>query len=528
VSYRAAYAVPLAWVLDWNVDMRRLSFVLLLVATPAFAQVPGESSFAKTVAPFIDEHTLVVARMDATRADVETILKLASTVIGNGEEAAEAKEIIRSAFKQFIKLGGKDVFVTYGPGDFPHAPCLITPAPADESTRKQMAAVLAIPFKYSGVTADSVVLHDCVCVGTSDALAVLKSRKAVARPELIAALDVGAGDVMQIAFAMSAEAKKIHEQVSPTLPTELGGGGIQKITRGMKWMALTVGPGPKMPAKWITECTNPQAAQDLREVERHVGELAANTILKIDGTDPGAAKRVAGIFDHATSTQEGPRLTTNWELATAFLEAMKRPEGAPADRMRSANNLKQLMIALHNYHDAHGHFPTDVRDKDNKPLLSWRVLILPYMDHEHLYKQFKLDEPWDSENNKKLIEKMPKPLRSPRQAATLKDSTTYLAPLGKGFMWDEPNGLKITQITDGTSNTIALVEADDERAVIWSKPEDITIDSKNPIAGLLGHYTDGFQAAMADGSVRWFKKGLDPVAQWAWFTRSGGEVVDNK
>src|SRR5262249_47427119 len=159
-------------------------------------------------------------------------------------------------------------------------------------------------------------------------------------------------------------------------------------------------------------------------------------------------------------------------------------------------------------------------------LLSWRVQILPYIEQEELYKKFRLNEPWDSEHNKKLIKLIPKILRSPRQAGELRDRTTYLAPLGKGLMWDEPNGVKITQITDGTSNTIALVESDDERAVIWSKPEDITIDPKNPIAGLLGHYGEGFYAALADGSVRFMKKSIDPAALWGLFTRAGGEVPD--
>jgi hypothetical protein len=93
-------------------------------------------------------------------------------------------------------------------------------------------------------------------------------------------------------------------------------------------------------------------------------------------------------------------------------------------------------------------------------------------------------------------------------------------------MWDDPKGLPISKITDGTSNTIALVETGDDRAVIWTKPEDITIDPKDPLAGLLGHYGEGFHAAMADGSVRFVKKSVDPKALWALFTRASGDSVD--
>jgi hypothetical protein len=508
--------------------MRRLSVLALLFAAPAFAQPPGEvRSFAQTVAPFIDEHTLVVVRVDVTRVDLDPIFKVVAALLGDGDEVGEGVTAVRAWVKEFTKRGGNDVFLTYGAGDYPNLPCLIAPAPADEASRKALAELLLLAFKETGKDADWALLHGCLCVGTKEALAVAKARKAVARPELTAAIDAGKEGVAQLAFALSAEAKKIHEQVAPILPAELGGGGIQKITRGMRWMAVTVGAGPKMPAKWITEAASPEAAQDLKAVEALAQQAALSQLLKGDGaTDAGFRQRVNTLIDRHTTTLEGSRLTAEWELATTLLEAVKIPEGPPAERARSANNLKHLLLALHNYHDTYGHFPTDVRDKEGKPLLSWRVQILPFIEQDDLYKQFKLDEPWDSEHNKKLIKSMPKVLRSPRQAEAIKDRTTYLAPLGKGLMWDEPKGLKITQIADGTSNTIALVEADDERAVVWTKPEDITIDPKKPIAGLLGHYGEGFYVALADGSVRFVKKSIDPAILWGLFTRSGGESPD--
>ena len=501
----------------------RVALVGLVLAAPAFAQPVGRATFAATAAPFIDEHTLVVVRADLTRVDVETVLKLGRAVAGEDSDVATAADEVRAWVREFGRRGGRDVFVTYGPADFPHLPCFLVPAPA-EATRKPLAQLFLDLYKLAGKEADWLVRDGCVCVGPKDSLAVVRARKPVARPDLAAAIDAGADGVFQVAFALSADGKKIFEQVSPTLPVELGGGGIRKVTRGMKWTALVVGPGPKMPAKWITECASPEAAGDLKEVERRDRQAVAGELLRAGG-GPGAG-RPAGLFDDARTTQDGARLTIEWDLAPALLAALHRPTGPPADRIRSANNLKQLMIALHSYHDVNGHFPADIRDKDGKPLLSWRVEILPYIEQQNLYKQFKLDEPWDSEHNKKLVDKMPRTLRSPRQAAALKDRTTYLAPLGKGLVWDEPKGLKITQITDGTSNTIALVETDDDRAVVWSKPEDITIDRQNPATGLLGHYGDGFQAAMADGSVRFVPKGMDPAKLWALFTRAGGEAVD--
>src|SRR6478735_7398561 len=90
----------------------------------------------------------------------------------------------------------------------------------------------------------------------------------------------------------------------------------------------------------------------------------------------------------------------------------------------ASNNLKQIALAWHNYEAANGCLPNDVTDGKGKPILSWRVLILPYIEEEGLYKGFKLDEPWDSENNKKLIDAMPK-LFAPVRGKTDPGMTFY-------------------------------------------------------------------------------------------------------
>ena len=85
-----------------------------------------------------------------------------------------------------------------------------------------------------------------------------------------------------------------------------------------------------------------------------------------------------------------------------------------AASMSSQNSLKQIGLAMHNYHDNTGYLPPATSySEDGKPLLSWRVLILPYMEQGELYKQFKLDEPWDSPHNIQLVERMPKVFQHP-------------------------------------------------------------------------------------------------------------------
>ncbi len=194
-----------------------------------------------------------------------------------------------------------------------------------------------------------------------------------------------------------------------------------------------------------------------------------------------------------------------------------------ARRMSSLNNLKQIALATHNYHDTFNRFPDQgAKAKDGKPLLSWRVHLLPFMEGSELYDKFHLDEPWDSEHNKKLIDQMPAVYRAP--GSRLTNKTHYLAPLGEGVGFESGEKIGFASITDGTSNTIMVVEASEERAVIWTKPDDYEIDLENPTKGLTGLRPGGFQVALFDGSVRFISQNVDAATLKAMFTRAGGEV----
>jgi hypothetical protein len=204
-----------------------------------------------------------------------------------------------------------------------------------------------------------------------------------------------------------------------------------------------------------------------------------------------------------------------------------QPAGRTKSVMQSVNDLKQVGLAMHNYHDANGQFPTQaLRDKQGKPLLSWRVAILPYIEQEPLYKEFHLDEPWDSEHNKKLIAKMPPLYHGPNANLAAEGKTTYLVPVGPDTIFPAGgDGMRMAAITDGTSNTILAVEAADERAAVWTKPDDLPVDPKEPLKGLTRPGQDGFLALMADGSTRYLRATIDPKKLAALFTRAGGEPV---
>ena len=197
-----------------------------------------------------------------------------------------------------------------------------------------------------------------------------------------------------------------------------------------------------------------------------------------------------------------------------------------AAKKKSANNLKQLALGMINWHDANGRFPPLPQHiKNAKPLYSWRVDILPYIEEYKLYREFKWNKPWDSEHNKKLLDKMPRIFAPVTGEAKVKNKTHYQMIVGAGAIVDDVTKKnRIEDITDGLSNTIMIVEA--EEAVPWTKPEDVTYDPKKPLPRFGGLFKDGFHAAFADGSVRFIKTGVDEKLLRALITRAGGEEVD--
>ena len=195
-----------------------------------------------------------------------------------------------------------------------------------------------------------------------------------------------------------------------------------------------------------------------------------------------------------------------------------------AARTQSANNLKQIALAFHIGADANGEFPRDITDKNGKPLLSWRVAILPYIEQAALYKQFKLDEPWDSANNKPLSEIVIKVYTAPRGKFE-KGYTVYQSFSGDGALMNG-KALKFNQITDGTSNTFMVIEAGE--AVPWSKPADVAFDAKKPLPKLGGIFDGDFNVAFCDGSVRFVKNGVKEDILKKYITIAGGEAIGAK
>jgi prepilin-type processing-associated H-X9-DG protein len=194
-----------------------------------------------------------------------------------------------------------------------------------------------------------------------------------------------------------------------------------------------------------------------------------------------------------------------------------------AARIVSANNLKQLGLAMHGYHDKHGSLPAAATyDKGGKALLSWRVAILPFVEQKALYDEFKQDEAWDSAHNKKLLAKMPKPFADPTNKGKA-GHTFYQVVVGKGAAFEGRKGVKLTDFTDGTSTTILIAEGNVD--VAWTKPVDLDYQAGKRLPAFGGIFPNGFNTLFADGSVRFVARTVKGKTLEAAITRNGGEVI---
>lgn len=256
----------------------------------------------------------------------------------------------------------------------------------------------------------------------------------------------------------------------------------------------------------------------------HLCASAAMLVLVVSATST-ASPRLAPVARESARTAKAP--TTPVGLITPLYLAIRGNAG----RAEGQNNLKQIMLAIHSFHDANGRMPADIKDKDGKAILSWRVEILPYLEQQAVYNQFKLDQPWDSPANKEASKTIVKTFQSPQDRTSIDANgygvTNYLGVAGKGTAFEAGVKLRLTDFTDGTSNTIVLVES--AASVPWAKPADFELDLEQPLPNFLFRGQTYYGIALGDGSVGFINPNrADPKDVKAMMTRNGGEVANTE
>ena len=212
-------------------------------------------------------------------------------------------------------------------------------------------------------------------------------------------------------------------------------------------------------------------------------------------------------------------------LIALFLPSVRRGR-EPARRTQCRNNLKNIALALHNYHDAYQAFPPAYTvDDEGQPLHSWRTLILPFLEQTSLYESIDLTKPWDDPVNAEAYNAI-LPVYECPSAETPANSTTYMAVVGPDACFQPTQPRPLSEITDGTSNTLMVIEVSPNDAVHWMAPQDVgtrfalTFNEDSELA-----HEGGTQTALADGSVRFLSAKTSDANRQALTTVAGGETL---
>jgi hypothetical protein len=486
---------------------------LLLYALAAGA--PPTPDHAGALAPFLDGRTVAVCHLnlavdtDALAARVAAVAKLDPRLL------AGPKREVGSLLKDLTAAGARDLYVVVSLADVPEEPpFVVVPLPRGADGRALSERLGRAPFFAGPLRPEKI--GPAVVVASTATRKRLRALKPAPRPEVARALERGRG-VGQVVLVPTADTARIFEELLPTLPDEVGGGSIKTLTRGLRWLSVSLDRPPKLVVRVTLQAADAASARALNDLlGRATKALAGNEAVR--KRLPGLSKLLA-----PAPTVAGDRLLltlTEKELAPLAPLLM----GALVDwqRDRAARPLRRVLLGLHRYESAHKQFPAAASyDRAGRPLLSWRVAILPYLGEEALHKQFKLDEPWDSPHNRKLLAKMPEAFRPAQEKLAAAHKTTILAPLGEATMFPGRRGVRMVEVLDGASNTIFLVDADDAHAVEWTRPKDLTYDPKDPFRGLSRRHGGKYLLGFADGTAHF----LAPTAASlrALFTRAGGE-----
>jgi prepilin-type processing-associated H-X9-DG protein len=218
-------------------------------------------------------------------------------------------------------------------------------------------------------------------------------------------------------------------------------------------------------------------------------------------------------------------------IGALLLPAIRGARAAGA-RSQCKDNLSRITLALVQYHDTFQSYPPRyIADANGRPMHSWRVLILPYLDQKSLYQQYRFDEPWDGPNNRKLHDISLKIFQCPSHGKTQPATeTNYVGVVGPGTVWTDKSGgfVRMADIIDGTSNTIVLVEVENS-GIHWMEPRDLHVVQMpmaiNPKSGqgISSNHPGGVNVGFADGSVRFLTSGTPAETIRAALTRNGKE-----
>ncbi len=485
-------------------------FVTMSAVTATAQEATSNTSLIKA---YLKSDTTVVGWVDLSQVDVDAVTEFAGkmNIAINDMTTAKAVQeaLVQMGVKRMYWLGNLERLV-----ETPKA--MIIPLKSDKI--EPVASMLKALIEETGLAADIEIDGDCVLVGDKDEIVFLKSSSGEPDAEFLTTVNTinqPHGVVLKTPVAALVPVMSVLPQIFGTEDPRVA--KATELLINVKSLTLS---GLLPPSKFELQIAT-RSAESASGIAKLINDWTTESL-----SESATAIQMKASDSNVLLTSSSMETTSSMFEALQQLTSPARNRG---QRLSTLNSLKQIGLAMHNFHDAYGHFPPQsLASKDGKRLLSWRVLILPFLEHTALYQEFHLDEAWDSPHNIKLVAKMPFAYRGsqtdPEVIAAGK--TRMVAPLTKDSIFGRPGGgISFRSIKDGTSNTLLVVEAAPDQAVIWTKPEDVEMPQENLLSVLLDAAADGFHALIADGSARLFPQTVDDETLKAVLSIDGKEVI---
>ena len=314
------------------------------------------------------------------------------------------------------------------------------------------------------------------------------------------------------------------DQLMPNLPEVLGGGPTSVVTRGLQWASVGVDPSNLTIRATINSNTN----EDAKALSEALPTLLRGGLKLLSEPQRSDIQPMADVLLRTMKVEvDGsyvrinfPDLGDNQATRQLITELANQMTG-PVSRNTKSNKFRSIILGILNYESANQVMPPAAkrRGEDGKPGLSWRVHILPYFGAEgqELWQRFHLDEPWDSPHNKTLLAELPDiydPKGRYSKTPMLKPGyTTYVAPVGEGTVFGQTKPTRFSQVRDGSSKTMVLLEVTPEKAVPWTAPQDYEFDTIDPASDIAWGRDDITLGGFCDGHIEQLKREI-PKETW--------------
>ena len=502
----------------------------VLASLPGIASAQEDQSVQP--ASFLDTNTIGYLHVDLQEFDFVKAFELLienEDVLGLSQPSVSKKlTVARSMVLGTVEIlrdkGAKDAYVFLNLSDL-GALSVVVPA-SDETQAKSFK--LAFP--------PGELIGNNLVIGPQGGARNILAFELPKRTDADALLEISEGHQATLVIAPSKDHARVFGEVMPDLPEPLDDVDGELVADGFVRCVVTIDSLDPVSGQVTIDSRSEKASQA-------IFTKSSQLLLAMANGDFGLTLGQLEILQPALKTfkpkQSGKVIEigfveSDFEILKPAMGGLIEEATFRNGKQQILNSLRELSLTMFNFESKNKRLPGYANfDNDGNALLSWRVHVLPFMQQEELYQQFHLNEPWDSPHNIKLVDKMPEIFRAPfgwtdketHTKLVTEGKTVFVMPIGEG-MYGTKDGLRIVDVTDGTSNTIMLFAVRAELAVPWTKPVGVEIDLSDPVPTLLDQTGTGVATAFGDSFAQFLPADIDAKTMRLLLQVGDGEIID--